>query len=561
MLHNSLLFFKGMWASLILAIFLCPSTVSAGVNLKNGNFYISYTDAAIPGAGELLKITRTYNSKATEVGWFGFGWGSDFETFIDLSNDGTITVHENGAGAHTRFRPKSPIISIEDAVDDLLKAYIRAGNVKTLINMEVLKEKLETNAELRHAYSTNAIQQGWVEAVRPAPGTVLYSNERGRQTIEVRADDYVRTHSNGEREIYDLDGRLRSVEDRSGFSLSFDWSDDGKNLRISNNVDGLRLSAKFREDGRIVSIASPEFNSQAQFEYYDSNLIASRDLVGNEYEYVYDDNHNLISINYTDGTGTKIEYEPTTQFARLVEKKDGSGGKYEYYAYDNPDREIFEHYGTSASQLQNGKLKPGDKNIYEYKIKTGNSGEQYTSEIRTLVNGVLTETDYNACGGLPEKIRRGARTTFFEYNDDCNLSRKIAPNGDEIRLEYHPDHKKITRLFRNNRWTEFSYNGFGDLVFAEDSRGKSVNLGYDDKHRIVSMITRDGEVLLFEYNNSGKPIRIEILDVGKINVNYDRFGNITSVNSDQGQKMALRVTRAFQDLLTIVRPAGVNLNL
>ena len=47
----------------------------AGVNLKNGNFYISYTDIVVPGGGKKLEITRTYNSKSTEVGWFGFGWG------------------------------------------------------------------------------------------------------------------------------------------------------------------------------------------------------------------------------------------------------------------------------------------------------------------------------------------------------------------------------------------------------------------------------------------------------------------------------------------------------
>ena len=34
----------------------------AGVNLKNGNFYISYTDIIVPGGGKDLEITRTYNS-------------------------------------------------------------------------------------------------------------------------------------------------------------------------------------------------------------------------------------------------------------------------------------------------------------------------------------------------------------------------------------------------------------------------------------------------------------------------------------------------------------------
>ena len=88
---------------------LTSSLSLAGVNLKNGNFYISYTDIVVPGGGKKLEITRTYNSKATEVGWFGFGWGSEFETKLEASADGSIVIHEHGVGAKTRFTPKTAI--------------------------------------------------------------------------------------------------------------------------------------------------------------------------------------------------------------------------------------------------------------------------------------------------------------------------------------------------------------------------------------------------------------------------------------------------------------------
>ena len=62
--------------------FLFPLLAFSGVNLKNGNFYISYTDIIVPGGGHDLEIVRTYNSKSTDRGWFGFGWGSDYETYL-----------------------------------------------------------------------------------------------------------------------------------------------------------------------------------------------------------------------------------------------------------------------------------------------------------------------------------------------------------------------------------------------------------------------------------------------------------------------------------------------
>ena len=85
------------------------ASLFAGVNLKNGNFYISYTDIIVPGGGKNLKISRTYNSKSVAKGWFGFGWGSNFETKLWVSADGSVIVRENGSGAVTRFTPKSDV--------------------------------------------------------------------------------------------------------------------------------------------------------------------------------------------------------------------------------------------------------------------------------------------------------------------------------------------------------------------------------------------------------------------------------------------------------------------
>lgn len=68
-------------------------------------------------------------------------------------------------------------------------------------------------------------------------------------------------------------------------------------------------------------------------------------------------------------------------------------------------------------------------------------------------------------------------------------------------------------------------------------------------------------ILSFKYNALGKPVEIEMKNVGKINVAYDNYGEIKKVESKQGHKMALQVTQAFQSLLSIVKPAGVNLNM
>src|SRR5688572_20717390 len=137
----SLLLFWGLMLGLNFQAF-------SGVNLKNGNFYISYTDIVVPGGGNKLEITRTYNSKATAVGWFGFGWGSEYETYLEVAADGAVIVHENGSGAETRFLPNTPI----DAKTASLKI-IDAMKKKTGLTDKVAKDlqaKLEKDAELRN---------------------------------------------------------------------------------------------------------------------------------------------------------------------------------------------------------------------------------------------------------------------------------------------------------------------------------------------------------------------------------------------------------------------------
>ncbi len=96
-----------MFLTLLLFI---PLSLFAGVNLKNGNYYVTYTDLIATGGGHDLMVQRTYNSKSIDMGWFGFGWGSDFETYLVVSPDGSVTIHENGTGAANRFVQEASLL-------------------------------------------------------------------------------------------------------------------------------------------------------------------------------------------------------------------------------------------------------------------------------------------------------------------------------------------------------------------------------------------------------------------------------------------------------------------
>lgn len=535
--------------SLALVTLLLSSFANAGVNLKNGNFYISYTDIVVPGGGKKLEITRTYNSKATEIGWFGFGWGSEFETRLEVSADGSVVIHEHGTGAKSRFTPKTqidPVATSTKIVTEMRK--------KTALSEKAASEliqKLATNAELRHTYAMNFGIHSTV-----APGTILYSHDLGPQTLAVTKEGFRRDHSDGRQDFFDNEGQMVKISDKSGYFVGFTYK-EGK-LESLKDSQAKQIYFSWYPDGLVKEIWSAG-DKKATFKYQDSDLVSSKDVGENAYEYTFDKSHNLTEIRYADKTKLAVSYDPQTFFVSQVADRNGEVTKYQYGANPkNPE----DHYWTIVT-------KPGFDgkpvaNRYEYEIKTKADGAQYTYRILTEINGIKTETIYND-KSLPSKIARGNNVTNFEYNANGLLVKKASSKGDFVNIEYDDAINKIKKVVNNEGTTQFEYDAKGNLVKASNNAGKVVFLIYDTKGKISKMVDQESasekRVLAFKYNALGKPVEIEMEKIGKINVAYDNYGEIKKVESSAGHKMALQVTQAFQNLLSIVKPAGVNLNI
>lgn len=537
---------------MLLVLLLLPMLALGGVSLKNGNFYITYSDVLLPGDGHDLEISRTYNSRSTDKGWFGYGWGSYLETNLVVSADGSVTINENGSGAKTRFIPKEKI-NAQAAAERIVEAMRK----KVSISEDVAKSlvtKLKNDADLRRDYARRA----GVET-KLAVGSVLYSNERGIQTLETTEGGYTRIFNDGKQEMFDKEGRLVQVLYKDKYSLNVNYKNG--TLESVKDSKAKQLFFSWYPNGFVKEIWTGTDKKKVSYEYKGVDLVKSTDIDSNVFVYEYDINHNMISITYADGTKRQIAYQPKTFF---VEKVTERNGQETAYKYDSDPKDPDYHYWTEVS-----KKSPGGKavtNRYEYEIKSRPDGSHYTHRILTEVNGVSTETIYSECCNLPTKITRGKDVTNFEYNGEGLLLKKTSTRGEYVELQYHPEFKKITRVVNKEGWTNFAYDKKGNLFKAENQAGKSILLIYDRRGRITKMIdsekgSKDKRTLAFQYNSLGKPVEINMENVGKINVEYDNYGEIKKVDSKSGQKMALQVTQAFQSLLSIVKPAGVSLNL
>ena len=216
-----------MKSLILFACLLLTTVVHAGVNLKNGNFYKSYTDIIVPGGGNDLEINRTYNSKSIDKGWFGFGWGSDYETYLTVSADGSVVVHENGAGADTRFTPKKSVNAAE-ASKKIVEAMRKKGATFTEKDAKDFISKLEKDAELRQAYARK-----FNVTAKLATGTILYSNIRGLQQLHKIKTGYKRVYNDGKVEFFNDQGKLTKMADKNGYWVKLSY----KNGRVADIKD------------------------------------------------------------------------------------------------------------------------------------------------------------------------------------------------------------------------------------------------------------------------------------------------------------------------------------
>ena len=68
--------------------------------------------------------------------------------------------------------------------------------------------------------------------------------------------------------------------------------------------------------------------------------------------------------------------------------------------------------------------------------------------------------------------------------------------------------------------------------------------------------------LFFKYNENSRPIEIKDPEVGTLNVEYASSGEVKEVkpNKPTDRRVATQVASSFQNLLEIIRPAGVSLS-
>jgi YD repeat-containing protein len=569
------------------------------VAIGNGNYFMGFTDLEHDELSSpfQIKIQRTYNSRSQFDGIFGYGWGSDYEAFLLPSSDGSVVIQESGGGDKTRFLPKDfSKAELAKQVDRLLEAYAKKEKAAAS-RVKDMREKLLADANERDELSRTL-------GIFPemAVGTKLFSTQRGdKQTVTVIKGGYVREYADGKQELfnvkvdvadqgldparrrilkgvfkasrlvdpvrkaqifyeYDKSGRLTTITDKKNQTVRVAYNEAGK-IREVVDLRGNKATYEYCEVG------SGNYNSAKKCGRGD--LVRSRDTSGGVYSYQYDALHNLVRIGFPKDGKPDQEFE---EIAYWPVNSEGAGGvksvknqngvlvDYKYWQ-DPKDKEG--HYKTTVKTTYgSGKT---SETSYEYEEKRRADGSRYRYKLISVVDDEKTETIYNECCGQPLQIVDSSGTTKFEYYGSSGLPKEKDSPLENVQWVYHPKfHGKITKVTVNDkqlksiRSSEFQYEDKnGQLVKARTSDGKGIVLLYDGQGRIAQMVDQDKRKITFKYSANSKPSEIVQEGVGSIQVSYDKGGTIRDVKSKGGRQIAISVAAAFQNLLEIIKPAGI----
>jgi len=268
---------------------------------------------------------------------------------------------------------------------------------------------------------------------------------------------------------YDKNGNLVTLTDPKGNITSFDYDNDN------------RLTKKTYADGKYVSFA-----------YNNMGLITSRtNARGLISTYAYDENHNLLSISYSDDTpDVTIQYD---DYNRIVQLQDGIGTF--LYSYDDNSRLIGINgpwvddtvtYGYDAIGRLTG-LQPqgGQALTYGYDamnrlttIQSGTNTHTYTYAdgnplLQTLTrpNGSTASYQYDSLNRLTGISNKNSASAIinqyvYAYNQQDMRSKETVTNGNAID---HSSNKLIT--YAHNQLNQLLSSSNPTQTFTYDADG------------------------------------------------------------------------------------------
>jgi RHS repeat-associated protein len=295
---------------------------------------------------------------------------------------------------------------------------------------------------------------------------------------------------------YDANGNISKLTDENNAATSFEYNLDNKLMR------------KIYPNAKLITYS------------YDITglLITITNSRGIEKNYSYDDNHNLLGVNYSDNTPSfTFTYD---DYNRVITRSDGTG--FYQYSYDVNNRLT------------------GIDGPWEDDTITFQYNELGQMETLIVQKGQGISYMYDTSGRLTD-IQSGIGTFTYEYTGADPLEQKMTrPDGSFTEYLYNDPLKRITEIVNKGSSGEtinkntFAYNTL-DLIETEElTNGESITsfqegvtiYDYNNLNQLLSSTNPDR---MYLYDNDGNIIKGYTPNGYVMNMNYDAENRLNSI--------------------------------
>lgn len=358
-----------------------------------------------------LEFVRHYNSGLERSGSIGANWSHSYRKSVFRENNSVIVRRENGSEYF----------------------FVRQSSGEWITDSDIIARLTET-------------QTGW-----------LYVDE------------------NDNTEEFSSEGRLSSITDRAGKTLTFSYDNEDRLETVTDNF-GKTLTFFYDDRHRINEIVAP-----------DSTI----------YQYDYDINGNLRSVTYPDITTENLSdnpiriyhYEDPAHTNHLTGITDENGLRYASWSYDfRHGRAISSEHENSAERVDIAYSHDPSSTLLTSTVSNAQGEEHIYSFNRSLGVAKTSQISGNACatcGGDAQAITYDANgfvtsrtdfngnvTNFTRDSRGLELTRTEAfgtPEQRTITTTWHPNFRLPTEIIEPNKTTIFTYDTNGNLLSRSET--------------------------------------------------------------------------------------------
>lgn len=567
--------------------FAISDALTAKIDYSTGDLMLTGTDFDIAGAGQKLRLARTYNSMDAPYGSVSQRWWQQYERYLLLSSTEAILYDDSGATVRFKKNSDGMYATPTGYSQDLKK---NSDNTFTLTRWKSgSTETYDTSGKLTKVTDRN---HGTLTVTQHTGGGFKLTESRSGRWIDLTktsATLWQAKDNTGRTASYtlDADGNLTGTTDTEGKTVTFGYDTSARINKITT-AEGRVTAFTYDDVNRVTSMLratgfngststgptwtysytspsataagtttakDPELHSTTYKHDGDGQVTDVTDALGHKRSTKFDANHNIDSATdamgsgSTPGNATEYGFNSRNNLDTVSLPTGGTttnhwqtiaGGDVPKDS-TNPDGEKtdfgYDTVGNTTSVAQTGT--GGGSVTYTYNKSTptcgGFEGQRCKQQTKmSSTKTVTTDFHYDAKGNL-DTVTPPAPLAKTTYTSDDLGRTKTVTDARGVTVSYTYDNRDRIRIVdtTNKARVEYWYDGDGNLRQRTDGTG-TISYEFDPLQRETVRHLQDGSQTLLAYTPAGN-VDYYTDPSGTIDYTWNEVNKLHQLKDQQGK--------------------------